>query len=89
MQENNEKLLQCTSREGKFIICDPVLPHHTDDSKRTRALLESDIYVMAIYRAQGKHRTEEEYRLLGQAAGFTDCKGVYIDHFFTILEFYK
>ncbi|MCD9560190.1 hypothetical protein HAX54_018687 [Datura stramonium] len=25
--------------KGKFIACEPVLPHHTDDSKRTRALL--------------------------------------------------
>ncbi|KAH0723942.1 hypothetical protein KY289_006986 [Solanum tuberosum] len=75
--------------KGKFIACEPVLPHHTDDSKRTRALLEGDIFVMTIYRAKGKHRTEEEYRQLGRAAGFNDCKGFYIDHFFTILEFHK
>lgn len=76
-------------KKGKLIACEPVLPHHTDDSKRTRALLEGDIFVMTIYRAKGKHRTEEEYRQLGRAAGFNECKAFYIDHFFTILEFHK
>ncbi|XP_009617330.1 nicotinate N-methyltransferase 1 [Nicotiana tomentosiformis] len=75
--------------KGKLIACEPVLPHHTDDSKRTRALLEGDIFVMTIYRAKGKHRTEDEYRQLGRSAGFADCRGFYIDHFFTILEFQK
>ncbi|CAN4118155.1 unnamed protein product [Withania somnifera] len=53
-------------QKGKFIACD----------KRTRALLEGDIFVMTIYR-------------LGRSAGFADCRGFYIDHFFTILEFHK
>ncbi|PWA44201.1 hypothetical protein CTI12_AA529430 [Artemisia annua] len=39
---------------GKLIACEPVLPNHTDDSHRTRALLEGDIFVMTIYRAKGE-----------------------------------
>ncbi|KAI4371335.1 hypothetical protein MLD38_019583 [Melastoma candidum] len=74
---------------GKLIACEPVLPKHTDDSHRTRALLEGDIFVMTIYRAQGRHRTEEEFRMLGAAAGFPKFKPFYVDHFYTVLEFQK
>ncbi|KAK4481122.1 hypothetical protein RD792_011996 [Penstemon davidsonii] len=75
---------------GKLIACEPVLPQATDDSHRTRALLEGDIFVMTIYRAKGKHRTDMEYRDLGISAGFTNCKSLYLhDDFFTILEFHK
>ncbi|XP_076906290.1 nicotinate N-methyltransferase 1-like [Bidens hawaiensis] len=74
---------------GKLIACEPVLPHHTDDTHRTRALLEDDIFVMTIYRAKGKHRTEDEYRELGKSVGFTSFRAIYIDHFYTLLEFIK
>lgn len=74
---------------GKLIACEPVLPDQTDDSHRTRALLEGDIFVMTIYRAKGKHRTEAEYRQLGNAAGFTSFRAIYIDYFYTLLEFIK
>ncbi|KAK4392133.1 Caffeic acid 3-O-methyltransferase, partial [Sesamum angolense] len=50
---------------GKVVACEPVLPNHTDNSHRSRALLEGDIFVMTIYRSKGKHRTEMEYRELG------------------------
>lgn len=74
---------------GKLIACEPVLPKETDESHRTRALLEGDIFVMTIYRAKGKHRTEEEYRSLGLSAGFPHFRAVYIDYFYTVLEFQK
>ncbi|KAE8098396.1 hypothetical protein FH972_016464 [Carpinus fangiana] len=74
---------------GKMIVCEPVLPEKTDESHRTRALLEGDIFVMTIYRAKGKHRTEEEYRQLGHSAGFPHIQAFYIDYVFTILEFRK
>ncbi|KAK9062861.1 hypothetical protein SSX86_020051 [Deinandra increscens subsp. villosa] len=74
---------------GKLIACEPVLPGHTDDSHRTRALLEGDIFVMTIYRAKGKHRTEEEYRELGKLAGFTSFRAIYLDYFYTLLEYQK
>ncbi|XP_023756946.1 nicotinate N-methyltransferase 1 [Lactuca sativa] len=74
---------------GKLIACEPVLPDETNDSHRTRALLEGDIFVMTIYRAKGKHRTEEEYCQLGKSAGFKSFRAVYIDHFYTLLEFGK
>ncbi|KAI3763214.1 hypothetical protein L1987_53667 [Smallanthus sonchifolius] len=74
---------------GKLIACEPVLPSHTDDTHRTRALLEGDIFVMTIYRAKGKHRTKEEYRELGNLAGFTSFRAIYIDCFYTLLEFKK
>ncbi|KVI08129.1 caffeic acid 3-O-methyltransferase [Cynara cardunculus var. scolymus] len=74
---------------GKLIACEPVLPDHTDDSHRTRALLEGDIFVMTIYRAKGKHRTEDEYRQLGKSVGFLSFQAIYIDHFYTLLEFKK
>ncbi|EXB75933.1 Caffeic acid 3-O-methyltransferase [Morus notabilis] len=74
---------------GKLIACEPVLPKETDDSHRTRALLSGDIFVMTIYRAKGKHRTEDEYRKLGLAAGFPHFQAFYIDYFHTVLEFTK
>nr|QKO29239.1 putative O-methyltransferase [Epimedium sagittatum] len=74
---------------GKLIACEPVLPHESDNSHRTRALLEGDIFVMTIYRAKGKHRTEEEFRELGSSSGFSNFRAIYVDHFYTILEFIK
>lgn len=72
-----------------MIVCEPVLPEQSDDSRRTRALLEGDIFVMTIYRTKGKHRTEEEYRQLGRLAGFPHFRALYIDYIFTVLEFRK
>ncbi|XP_010267318.1 PREDICTED: caffeic acid 3-O-methyltransferase [Nelumbo nucifera] len=74
---------------GKMIACEPVLPKESDRSHRTRALLEGDIFVMAIYRAKGKHRTEEEFKQLGLASGFPHFRAFYIDQFYTVLEFQK
>ena len=74
---------------GKMIACEPVLPKESDNSLRTRALLEGDIFVMTIYRAKGKHRTEEEFRQLGLSAGFPHLQAFYIDYFYTVLEFQK
>lgn len=74
---------------GKMIACEPVLPEQSDESHRTRLLLEGDIFVMTIYRAKGKHRTEQEYRQLGYSAGFPHLRALHIDHFFTVLEFQK
>ncbi|KAL5709713.1 Nicotinate N-methyltransferase 1 [Ranunculus cassubicifolius] len=74
---------------GKLIACEPVLPHESDSSHRTRALLEGDIFVMTIYRAKGKHRTEEEFGQLGNLTGFAKFRAIYIDHFYTVLEFTK
>ncbi|WCJ34416.1 O-methyltransferase family protein [Euphorbia peplus] len=74
---------------GKLIICEPVLPTDSDDSHRTRALLEADIQIMTIYRTKGKHRTEAEFKELGQLVGFSNFRAYYIDHYFTVLEFLK
>lgn len=74
---------------GKLIACEPVLPKQSDDSHRTRALLEGDIFVMTIYRSKGKHRTEEEFRQLGLSTGFPSLRALYINDFFTVLEFQK
>ncbi|KAF6134372.1 hypothetical protein GIB67_005764 [Kingdonia uniflora] len=74
---------------GKLIACEPVLPLDSDSSHRTRALLAGDIFVMAIYRAKGKHRTEDEFRQLGLSTGFNAFRAIYIDHFYTVLEFTK
>lgn len=74
---------------GKLIACEPVLPQHSDDSHRTRALLEGDIFVMTIYRAKGKHRTEQEFQQLGLSTGFPRFRAFYIDHFYAVLEFQK
>ncbi|KAH0462063.1 hypothetical protein IEQ34_009638 [Dendrobium chrysotoxum] len=75
--------------DGKVIACEPVVPEETDSSQRTRALLEGDIFVMTIYRSQGKERTEEEFKQLGLAAGFPSFRALYLDHFYTVLEFQK
>ncbi|KAG4950293.1 hypothetical protein JHK82_043646 [Glycine max] len=74
---------------GKLIACEPVLPEHSDESHRTRALLEGDIFVMTIYRAKGKHRTEEQFRQLAIDAGFPRFRAFHVDHFYTVLEFQK
>ncbi|XP_059463588.1 nicotinate N-methyltransferase 1-like [Corylus avellana] len=74
---------------GKMIVCDSMLPEKTDESHRTRALLEADIMVMTIYKTKGKQRTEEEFRRLGHLAGFPHIQAFYIDYVFTILEFRK
>ncbi|KAK7244070.1 hypothetical protein RIF29_38888 [Crotalaria pallida] len=74
---------------GKLIACEPVLPEHSDDSHRTRALLEGDIFVMTIYRAKGKHRTEEQFKQLAISVGFPGFRSFHVDHFYTILEFQK
>ncbi|KAI3880071.1 hypothetical protein MKX03_003892 [Papaver bracteatum] len=74
---------------GKLIACEPVLPHESDSSHRTRALLEGDIFVMTIYRAKGKHRTEQEFQHLGRETGFPHFRAIYIDYFYTLLEFQK
>ncbi|GAY61444.1 hypothetical protein CUMW_210030 [Citrus unshiu] len=37
---------------GKLIACEPVLLDDSNESQRTRALLEGDIFVMTIYRAK-------------------------------------
>ncbi|KAI6697995.1 hypothetical protein NL676_018114 [Syzygium grande] len=74
---------------GKLIACEPVLPKHSDDSHRTRALLENDIFVMTIYRTKGKNRTEQEFQQLGISAGFPRFGALYIDYFYAVLEFQK
>ncbi|KAI9153336.1 hypothetical protein LWI28_009779 [Acer negundo] len=74
---------------GKLIACEPVLPNESDDSHRTRALLQGDIFVMTIYRAKGKHRTQQEFKQLGLAAGFPSFRAICIDYFYTVLEFQK
>ncbi|ONK79660.1 uncharacterized protein A4U43_C01F8710 [Asparagus officinalis] len=55
---------------GKVIACEPVVPEETDSSQRTRALLEGDIFVMTVYRALGKERTEDEFRKVVGCVGF-------------------
>ena len=84
-----ENCFKALPKGGKLIACEPVLPNESDDSHRTRALLEGDIFVMTIYRAKGKHRTEEEFRKLGLSAGFPSFRAIYIDYFYTVLEFQK
>ncbi|RWW72803.1 hypothetical protein BHE74_00019364 [Ensete ventricosum] len=74
---------------GKVIACEPVVPEETDDSRRTRALLEGDIFVMTIYRTQGRERTEEEFRQLGGAVGFTAFRAIYLDPFYAVVEYQK
>ncbi|KAL6659498.1 hypothetical protein ACP70R_003538 [Stipagrostis hirtigluma subsp. patula] len=74
---------------GKVIACEPVVPEKTDNSVRTRALLEHDIFVMTIYRTQGRVRSQEEFRQLGLAAGFTGFRAIYLDPFYAVLEYRK
>ncbi|GJM87410.1 hypothetical protein PR202_ga03360 [Eleusine coracana subsp. coracana] len=74
---------------GKVIACEPVVPDQTDSSVRTRALLENDIFVMTTYRTQGRERSEEEFRQLGLAAGFSGFKAIYLDPFYAVLEYTK
>ncbi|KAH9725315.1 methyltransferase 2 domain-containing protein [Citrus sinensis] len=74
---------------GELIACEPVLPDDSNESQRTRALLEGDIFVMTIYRAKGKHRIEQEFKQLGFSASFPHLRAFYFDYFHTLLEFQK
>ncbi|CAN6460681.1 unnamed protein product [Victoria cruziana] len=75
---------------GKLILCDTVLPEETDDGERTRMLLATDIFLMAIHGPECRNRTESEYRRLGEAAGFSSFRALYIfDHFTALMELQK
>ncbi|XP_038905725.1 nicotinate N-methyltransferase 1 [Benincasa hispida] len=74
---------------GKLIACEPTLPEKTDDSHRTRALLANDVFIMTIYKAKSKQRTEEQFRQLGLSAGFSALRPFHIDYFYCLLEFQK
>ena len=58
MHWNSEKFYKALLDWGKFIACYPVLQKYIDDSHRTRALLEGDIFVMKIYSSRFKECTE-------------------------------
>ncbi|CAN6460679.1 unnamed protein product [Victoria cruziana] len=76
--------------DGKLILCDTVVPEEADDSERTRMMLVEDIFLMAIYAADFRNRTESEYRRLGEAAGFGGFRAFYnFDHLLTLMEFKK
>ncbi|XP_072968104.1 nicotinate N-methyltransferase 1-like [Typha angustifolia] len=74
---------------GKMIVCEPVLPEESDSSQRTRALLDHDVFIMTIYRTQGRVRSEKEFRQLGLDAGFPTFRAIYLDPFHTVLEYQK
>ncbi|KAJ3672218.1 hypothetical protein LUZ60_006939 [Juncus effusus] len=74
---------------GKLIACEPVLPIETDFSSRTHALLGHDVFVMTMYRTEGRGRSEKEFQRLGLKVGFKGFKAVYLDPFFTVLVFSK
>lgn len=74
---------------GKVIACEPVLPEVSDDSRRSRALLEGDVFVMATYQAKGRERTEMEFKKMGLSCGFLNFRAIYLDHFYTVMEFQK
>nr|KYP40951.1 Quercetin 3-O-methyltransferase 1 [Cajanus cajan] len=76
-------------KNGKMIVCEPVLPELTDESHRTRALLSADIFIMTMYRTKGKHRTVQQFEQLGIAAGFSHFRAFYVDAYLVILEFHK
>ncbi|XP_027339230.1 caffeic acid 3-O-methyltransferase-like [Abrus precatorius] len=75
--------------DGKLIVCEPVVPELTDDSRRTRALLGGDIFIMTMYRTKGKHRTEEQFKQLGISSGFPRFRAFYVDPSMAVLEFQK
>ncbi|XP_027338707.1 caffeic acid 3-O-methyltransferase-like [Abrus precatorius] len=74
---------------GKLIVCEPVVPELTDESRRTRALLGGDVFIMTMYRTKGKHRTEEQFKQLGISSGFPRFRAFYVDTYLTVLEFQK
>ena len=75
--------------DGKLIACEPMAPEVTDESQRTRALLGGDIFVMAMYRTKGKHRTEAQFKQLGIWAGFSRFRAFYVDPYMAVLEYQK
>ncbi|KAL2347245.1 hypothetical protein Fmac_001248 [Flemingia macrophylla] len=84
--ENSCKALP---EKGKMIVCEPVLPELTDESRRTRALLSADIFIMTMYRTKGKHRTEQQFKQLGISSGFSHFRAFYLDSYLAVLEFHK
>ncbi|ERN01298.1 hypothetical protein AMTRI_Chr03g147070 [Amborella trichopoda] len=75
--------------KGKVIALEQVLPMHTDTSPSTRALLQADVFLMAIYSPGSKRRTEDIFRRLSEAAGFRTLEIVLPGSFYTALEFQK
>ncbi|CAJ1974700.1 unnamed protein product [Sphenostylis stenocarpa] len=84
-----ENCYRALPKDGKMIVCEPVLPEQTDESHRTRALLGGDIFVMTMYRTKGKHRTEQQFKHLGISTGFPHFSVFYIDSYLAVLEFQK
>ncbi|CAL1408581.1 unnamed protein product [Linum trigynum] len=85
-----ENCYKALPQGGKLIVIEPVLPEKSDHSLRTRALLESDVFMMTLYRVKSKQKTEEEFKQLGLAVGFTNFKAFYyVDYFLTLMEFQK
>ncbi|KAK7316961.1 hypothetical protein RJT34_00804 [Clitoria ternatea] len=74
---------------GKLIVCEPLAPELTDESRRTRALLGGDIFIMTTYRTKGKHRTEQQFKQLGISSGFPHFRAFYVDPYIAVLEFHK
>ncbi|CAN1134874.1 Nicotinate N-methyltransferase 1 [Linum perenne] len=85
-----ENCYKALPEDGKLIVCEPVLPEDSDESLRTKTLLEGDVFIMTIYGSKTKHRTEAEFKQLGHSGGFKKFKAIYsVDYFHTILEFQK
>ncbi|CAI0553277.1 unnamed protein product [Linum tenue] len=85
-----ENCYKALPQGGKLIVIEPVLPEKSDHSLRTRALLESDVFMMTLYRVKSKQKTEEEFKQLGLAVGFSNFRAFYyVDYFLTLMEFQK
>lgn len=62
---------------GKVIVLDAIVPVNPDSSHMARCVAQVDL-IMLANNPGGKERTEQEFKSLAKAAGFSGFKGNYI-----------
>ncbi|XP_044462569.1 caffeic acid 3-O-methyltransferase-like [Mangifera indica] len=73
-------------KNGKLIVMGWILPEYPDSSNASKYLSHMDI-LMIMH--GGKQRTENEFKALGKAAGFSDFQVKCFAHYVGIMEFLK
>lgn len=73
---------------GKLIVVEVIVPVEVENDTAAKSLYQYDV-IMLTQNPGGKERTEEEFKLLGEKAGFACMKKVCCVYNFWVLEFYK
>ncbi|XP_044462570.1 caffeic acid 3-O-methyltransferase-like [Mangifera indica] len=73
-------------KNGKLIVMDCILPEYLDSSNASKYISHMDI-IMIMH--GGRERTENEFKALGKAAGFSDFQVKCFAYYVGIMEFLK